>query len=171
MGLEKVTTQSGGNATLPSGVNIAGDNVLVGPDTLFFQMLKLDKGTDGASSPINDANPLPVNVMNKGSSLITPIANSAVQVPLVLNTPVPLPAIPATANGARIMLQEGDANEIVYREDSADPTATIYNLFRSSGGETYFVIDSRARLLGLRLMLKADPFANGAALTVTYYSA
>ena len=167
---DNVTTVSGANATLPAGVTVAMDEVIQNLVPVLYQKVKLDIGGDGQSSVLSDANPLPVKIMNAGSSLTEPIVNSAAQVVLALNTPVSLPAIPGNANGARIMLQEGDANEIVYREDSANPTATVYNLFRSSGGETYFVIDSRARLLGLRLMLKADPFANGAALTVTYYT-
>ena len=170
MSFDFTQTQAGANATLPANFKPAGDFVTQGTDSIFFQFVKLAFGPENAATAVDDTNPLPVRVMNAGSSLTEPIANSAVQVPLVLNAPVPLPAIPASAQGARIMLQEGDANEIVYREDSANPTPDVYNLFRSTGSETYFVINSRARLLGLRLMLKSDPLANGAALTVTYYT-
>jgi hypothetical protein len=173
--MDNVTTVSGGNATLPAGLEIAMDEIVIPlptPHSVYVQSVKLDIGGDGVQSPMHAGNPLPVNIMNQGSSLTVPIANSAIKLPLVLGVAVPLPAatMPATANGAIIFLQDGDLDQIAYRYDGADPDADIYNLMRSDTGGAYFSINSRAKLLGVRLMLRNDQALDGANLTVTYFN-
>jgi hypothetical protein len=172
MGLEKATTQAGGNATLEAGLSFALDKVTIGPDTFSFQLVKLDKGGDGFSSPVSDANPWPVMVMNQGSSLLEPIANSAIKISLVQAVPkiIPLAQIPATANGAILMLKGADLDKILYREDTGTPDADVHFVWRSVvGGESYLSINSRARLLGLVMLLDVDQSANGAEIVVQFY--
>ena len=68
---DNVTTQSGTPATLPSGFQIATDDVA----GTHFQKLKIDVGGDGVSLPLSNANPIPVSIQNSSLEISNDVGN------------------------------------------------------------------------------------------------
>lgn len=81
------------NVTPGTGATIATDDV----SGVQYQKVKLDKGADGVSSPVTDANPLPIQITD-GTDVAAVSASGALQVGGTLDgiTSLPLPSGAAT---------------------------------------------------------------------------